>query len=169
MKKLLLAAFILLAAQMIYGQVETRFFPAGNAAEKTEKLKDHFKAKKTQLLPAFNVEKMLQEDRANEGKDTPFRFGKGFDINMSLSDGSWTEVDDGRLWSLAFESKGAHSINFIFNSFYLPEGAYLYISNAEGTMLYGPVTSKENTKDGYFLTDLIAGDNVTVYLFIKLV
>ena len=32
-------------------------------------------------------------------------------------------------------------------------------------MLYGPVTSKQNTKNGFFLTDLIIGDNVTIYIF----
>jgi hypothetical protein len=32
-------------------------------------------------------------------------------------------------------------------------------------MLYGPVTSKQNTKNGYFLTDLIQGDEVTLYLY----
>ncbi len=32
-------------------------------------------------------------------------------------------------------------------------------------MLYGPVTSKVNTEKGHFLTDLIKGDKVTIYLF----
>ena len=116
-------------------------------------------------MPSFNKEQMLEEDKMNEGKDYPFRFGKGFDINLTLLDGTWSDVDGGYLWSLEFESSGAYSINFIFNNFYLPEGAYLYIGNTEGTMLYGPVTSKENTKEGLFLTDLIIGDKVTIYLF----
>lgn len=37
MKNLLLATFLLLVAQMMFGQVETQFFPAGNAIEKMEK------------------------------------------------------------------------------------------------------------------------------------
>jgi hypothetical protein len=154
-----------MTVQIIYGQVETRFFSQKNAFDEVEKLKNNPKAQKTQKLPVFNIEKLLEEDKMMEGKDIPFRFGKGFDVNISLSDGSWTEVEDGRLWSIEFESKGAFSINFVFNDFYLPEGANLYIGNTEGTMLYGPVTSKENSKDGYFLTDIIAGDKVTIYLF----
>jgi hypothetical protein len=66
---------------------------------------------------------------------------------------------------MEFQSPGAYSINFVFDRFFLPDGAELYISNADGTMLYGPVMSKQNTKNGYFLTDLIQGDIVTIYLF----
>ncbi len=32
-------------------------------------------------------------------------------------------------------------------------------------MLYGPVTSGQNTENGYFMTDVIQGDDVTIYLF----
>lgn len=165
MKKLLLCTAIFFISQITYGQIETKTFPQKNAFEKIGILKKNSKAEKIKKMPSFNIESMLEEDKMNEGKDVPFRFGKGFDVNISLSDGTWIEVDGGRLWSLEFESSGAYSINFIFNNFYLPEGATLYIGNNEGSMLYGPVTSHENTKNGYFLTDLIAGNRVTIYLF----
>jgi hypothetical protein len=66
---------------------------------------------------------------------------------------------------MEFQSEGAYSINFVFDNFYLPDSAKLYATNIDGTMLYGPVTSKQNTKNGYFLTDLIQGDKVIIYLF----
>ena len=66
---------------------------------------------------------------------------------------------------MKFRSSGAYSINFIFENLYLPESSWLYIINSEGTMLYGPVTSKQNTNCELFLTDLIKGDEVTIYLF----
>jgi len=135
MKRLLLSTCLLLIAHLIYGQIETRFFPQKDAFDKVEKIKNNSKAQKAQKMPSFNKEQMLEEDKMNEGKDDPFRFGKGFDVNFTLLDGTWTEVDGGHLWSLEFESSEAYSINFIFNNFYLPEGANLYIGNTEGTML----------------------------------
>lgn len=92
--------------------------------------------------------------------DRPFRFGKGFDAGISLMDGEWSNVDEGRLWSMEFQSNGAYSINFVFDQFFLSDSAKLYVTNTNGTILYGPVTSKQNTKNGYFLTDLIQGDDV---------
>jgi hypothetical protein len=40
---------------------------------------------------------MIEEDKRNEGLDIPFRFGKGFDTQIALTDGTWTKVEGGRL------------------------------------------------------------------------
>jgi len=165
MKKAIIILTGLFNILFIYGQVESRLFPNHDAFSKISKAKSIHTSSKIKKMPSFNKQVLLDEDAANEGLDIPFRFGKGFDTNITLSDGNWTEVENGRLWSMAFESDGAYSINFVFNDFYLPEGGELYITNKDETMLYGPVTSKQNTKNGFYLTDLVQGDNVTVYLF----
>ena len=136
MKNLILGVLLLLTTQTNFGQVETKFFPNKDALSKIEKIKQHPKAQKTMKMPSFNKEALLEEDSKNNGKDVPFRFGKGFDVNVNLSDGMWAEVDSGRLWSMEFESSGAYSINFVFNDFHLSDGAYLYITNEENTTLY---------------------------------
>jgi len=51
--------------------------------------------------------------------------------------------------------------------FFFPDSAELYIANKAGTVLYGPVTSKQNTRNGFLLTDLIEGDDVTI-IFLNL-
>jgi hypothetical protein len=74
----------------------------------------------------------------------------------------WTKVDFGP-WDF---NQMAHIQLILFSIiFFLSESAKLYITNTNGTMLYGPATSKQNTKNGYFLTDLIQGDDVTIYLY----
>lgn len=148
-----------------YGQVETKFFPKGDAFDQIRPIKDHPKANKRITLPSFDAQKLVDEGKINENIDRPFRFGKGFDTEITLANGEWRNVDEGRLWSMEFQSHGAYSINFVFDQFFLSDSAKLYVTNADGTMLYGPVTSKQNTKNGYFLTDLIQGDDVTIYLF----
>ncbi|MCH7657503.1 MAG: hypothetical protein IIB05_04210 [Bacteroidetes bacterium] len=96
------------------------------------------------IMPGFDINRLLEEDEAVKGKDVPYRFGKGFDVNYSLADGKWTKIDSGRVWLMKVSSPGAYSINFIFNELFLPEGAELYIYNADGSMVYGPVTSSFN-------------------------
>jgi len=165
MKKSIIILIGLFNILFVFGQVESRLFPNNDALSKISIAKDISRSSKIQKWPSFNKQILLDEDAVNEGLDIPFRFGKGFDTDITLSDGNWTKVGNGRLWSMEFESEGAYSINFVFNDFYLPEGAELYITNKEETMLYGPVTSEQNTKDGFFLTDLIQGDDVIIYLF----
>lgn len=166
MKKLVYVFVVLFTVgQYINSQVSTTFFNDNNALSKVKSLKNGISAKKTRTFPNVNAIQLLEEDAELEGLDVPFRFGEGFDTNITLSDGEWTDVDSGRLWMMKFKSAGAYSLNFVFRDFYLPEGAELYIANTEGSMLYGPVTSKENINEGTFLTDLVKGDEVTIYLF----
>ena len=58
--------------------------------------KDINRTSKIQKMPSFNKQVLLEEDAANEGLDIPFRFGKGFDTDITLSDGNWTNVKNGR-------------------------------------------------------------------------
>lgn len=165
MKRTIIFLIFLSVLQVVYAQVEAKFFPKGDAFDQVKLIKDHPKTKKTTKLPSFDIQKLIDEDKLNESMDIPFRFGKGFDTEKTLADGEWSNVDEGRLWSMEFQSSGAYSINFVFDQFFLPDSAKLYVTNTNGTMLYGPVTSKQNTKNGYFLTDLIQGDDVTIYLY----
>lgn len=80
---------------------------------------------------------MEEEDSKDSDKLKPFRFGKDFEINVSLANGEWNEISSGRLWSMSFHSKNAYSLNFIFSDFRLAKGAELYIINGNGTMSYG--------------------------------
>jgi len=165
MKRLFLLFLFTFVLYTVYGQVETKYYPKGNAFEQEKHISGHPKANKIKEFSSFDVEKMKKEDEQNKGLDIPFRFGKGFDTKITLADGEWTDVKGGRLWSMGFRSNGAYSINFVFEGFYLPDSARLYAANIDGTIFYGPVTSKQNTKTGYFLTDLIQGDEVILYLF----
>ncbi len=165
MKQIFFLILFISTLQIAYGQVETRYFPEGKAFEQVKYISDHPNAIKTIEFPSFDIQKMIEEDEMTKELDVPFRFGKGFDTEITLADGEWMKVENGRLWSMGFFSKGAYSINFVFDGFCLSDSAILYVTNASGTMLYGPVTSKQNTKNGYFLTDLVQGDDVILYLY----
>lgn len=154
----------------VSAQVETRSYPEGDALAGTrfENLLQRRSVTDVKKMAAFDASVLLLEDsiiQADHNGDVPFRFGKDFSVNYSLNNGVWEYVGEDRIWSLSFSSDGAYSLNFIFDDFYLPQGAELYIVNEDRTMRYGPVTALQNPENGRFLTDLVAGDNVTLYLY----
>ena len=164
MKKivLLLVALSVITCKVM-GQVETRYFQNGEA-------NDHFNYQKANfpphiyVLPRFDVDSMLVEDKEMEDCDVPFRFGKAFDTNITLEDSDWEYEDESRIWSMTFKSAHACSLNFVFENFYLPEGGELYIVSKNGNVEYGPVTSKTINGNGSFLSNIIPDSCVTVYL-----
>lgn len=163
MKRIYLLFFILgTSICLSYAQVETRFFSNGDAGKQVRQSKQ---AKTIISMPSFDLAAIQKEDEERDKKPGLFRFGKGFDVSYTLADGQWEDVEDGRLWTMTFESKDALSLNFVFNDFYLPEGAELYILNKDETVLYGPVTMEATTKNGVFLTDIIEGSQATLYLY----
>jgi hypothetical protein len=94
------------------------------------------------------------EDEAQAGKGLPFRFGAPFDVSYDLATtGVWSALPNGdRVWRLRIECPGAHSINLIFDRFWLPEGAALIVASEDGTSLLGPFTAFDNTEHGRFAT-----------------
>ncbi len=116
-------------------------------------------------MPSVDTEKLIREDKEMEGEDVPYRFGYGFETSFSLDQGKWEDAEGGRLWYLTIRSRGARSLNFIFDDFYLTKGAYLYIVNNSEDVVYGPVTSDNIHHKDNFLTDIIRDSLVTVYLF----
>lgn len=167
MKRLFIAILLFTTIGIqIYAQVETRYYQNSDTIPGIKKSQRKTSLESIIKIPKFNLDKILKEDTEMDGEDVPYRFGKGFDVSYSLADGQWESVEDGRLWSLTFESEGAVSLNYIFENFYLPEGAYLYIENKERNVFYGPVTPEVFASDGgTFLTDIIPGSCSTIYLF----
>ena len=168
MKKYILLVLITLCIPRItLSQVETHYYLKGYQFEDKSPMKivDNKRNQVITKLPSFDKEKMLKEDLEMKGLDVPYRFGKGFDVMLSLENGQWADVEGGRLWSMTFESEDALSLNFIFTDFHLSDDAYLYITNEDKTVIYGPVRTKDTTKDGFFMTDLIKGSCATIYLF----
>lgn len=117
-------------------------------------------------MPSFNVSQLLAEDELNKTLDLPYRFGYAFDVDYNMQNsGTWSEVENGRIWSLKIVSDGAYSINLAYNKFYLPGNSRLYIYNEEKTVLQGPFTSENNTKDGTFSSDLVQGSAIILEYF----
>ena len=146
-------------------QVETKYISDAKSSQLVEKLKDISQSVKTIKMPSFDVKTLLTEDDSFVRTDAPYRIGKCIDVSLSFEDGVWKKYDEGIVWVLSIESKNAKSLNFIFDGFSLPSGAFLEIMNNDGTVLYGPVKATQIPKSGYFLTDVIPGDGATIFLY----
>lgn len=145
-----------------FAQVETKYINKGEYYTGLHRFNSINQVVKT--MPSFNALE-IQEESIKDNKFGLYCFGKAFDVNYTLADGKWEKVDDGRLWSLTIKSENALSLNLVFNNFSLPEGADLYIENQEGSVLYGPVTYDVIPDNGFFLTDIIFGEQATITIF----
>src|SRR5574341_997364 len=96
----------------------------------------------TITMPMVDVAAYLAEDQ-KEGKDVPFRFGAPNDVDYDLNNsGTWETLGDGtRLWRLKIISKGAYSLNLLYDQFWLPKGGKLFLYNSDRSSVIGAFTS----------------------------
>ena len=161
MKRIILYILSFLPLCSIYAQVETRYYVNKDAGKSLPQIIND-------NTPIVRHVSILDNDalKNEENKDKDYYcYSKFFDVNYSLADGMWKDTVGGRIWTLTIESTDATSIGFIFNKFFLPDSAYLYMINSENTMLYGPVTNKSIADNIDFVTDELSGSCVTLLLY----
>lgn len=117
-------------------------------------------------LKAPDISALLKEDRREARQGALPHFGKPMPLALDLLPaGNWEPAAGGRLWRLTIASPGARSLNFMFDKFFLPPGAELYLYNADRSVVMGPITTTQNTATKVFATDLLQGEAVTFELF----
>lgn len=127
--------------------------------------KNKLSAVKAIKLPKVDLNKLKAEDEINDKiKTKPWRFGFKHKVDFGIKNsGSWTKTNDGgRIWKALFVSEGALSINFIFDEFYMPEGANVYLYSDDKKDLLGAYTQVQNQKNRQLGTWLVKGDSVWI-------
>ncbi|GAO30492.1 trypsin-like peptidase domain-containing protein [Geofilum rubicundum] len=126
-----------------------------------------FKAVEMPPLP----QSVYSDKRSADGKESalPLRFAHPFFMELSPDNsGQWQqEVDGTRVWRLAIQSKGAYSINLIFDRFKLVPGASLFIYNPDQSVVLGAYTHENNLPSGILATTPVPGDEVIVELVVS--
>ena len=117
----------------------------------------------TAPLPPVDVAAYLAEDE-QAGKDEPLRFGAPIDVAFDMENfGVWTTLPGGgRIWRLRIVSPGAFSIGLLYNHWFIPEGADLFVYNDDRSHVIGAFTSFNNWVDGTNITQPVQGDAVTL-------
>jgi lysyl endopeptidase len=106
---------------------------------------------------------LLMDERSNPNNLKLFHFAKTFNVDISPGfSGRWEIKDDIKIWRLGLRSKGAWSLNLIFDKFIIPRGASLYIYSKDRLKVLGSFTSDNEQSSGYFSTCPIPGDEIVV-------
>jgi lysyl endopeptidase len=162
LKVFILYILLLTLSRTIHGQITTRSISAKESPQYSIH-KPTNSSISHKVLPPFDLNAVLKEDSLEMNSRLPFRFGKAMDVDIDIFDlGTRVNRSDTTLIYYQISSEGAFSINLIFDKFFLNSNTSLKIYNVEQSILYGPITEKENPTNGIFWTDLIKGDNIII-------
>lgn len=116
-------------------------------------------------LEELDTEQLLKED---EIREFPLRYGVFEDVNLNLKDVGIIDTlgnNAGYLWRYRISSSFAKSIQIIFRTFIVPEGATLFIYNYDHTMLSGAFTKNNMRDDSLFVLADFKGNHVIIEYF----
>ena len=119
-------------------------------------------------MPGFDRAAVDAEDVQNDiDKIGPYRFGYEFATNLGITNaGVWDNLPNGdRIWRINIASSGANTMNFIFDKYWLPKGAKLYIYSNDRKSLIGAYTDIMNHPEKKLGSWLVDGDNVWIEYF----
>lgn len=116
-----------------------------------------------QLLTPPNVERLREEDRSHPG----FRFAAPIHTDLDLDNsGEWAQLPNGdRLWTLKLRAPGAKALAALYDDFFLPPGAKLFMLSEDGSRVLGAYTHHNNSRTGRFLTGFIPGETAVIEYF----
>jgi len=88
MKNIILSLVFLLSALTATAQVASTYFEGKDAFEVFPFLwQMESQSLSAKIMPPFDIDRLLEEDKYLEGLDMPFRFGHGFDVDYTIKDG----------------------------------------------------------------------------------
>ncbi len=112
------------------------------------------------LVPP-SLEIIRKED---EQYPSPYRFAVNLPVDVTPENsGNWTDLPDGsRIWRMTIVAPGALAVSAYFDRFHIPEEGRLYLYNSDKTRVIGAFTEINNSPGGYFATELVTGDKITL-------
>lgn len=119
-------------------------------------LNDNLTAGK-QVMPRIDVAALQAQARVLHAKGEMLPAGQIFPVSFSTENsGTWTVLPNkDRVWRLHLEVPDAPATSLYYENFYIPEGAVLYVYNAEKTHLIGSFGAHNNNESKLFATEII--------------
>ena len=92
------------------------------------------------------------------------RYAHSFKVDLGIENsGTWETLNDGsKIWRLGIQSHNAYGMKVLFDSFWLPEKAELYVFSKNQEMSIGPYLHSHNNSDGSFGMPLIKSDHIII-------
>lgn len=135
---------------------------------------DQLKNQSTDLriMPKLDMAKISEEDQKDIKDGLPPRFGFPHEVNFNLNNsGVWSSLPNGdRIWQLSIQSPDALSTNLLYDKFWLPDGAKLFLYTSDKSHTIGAITSQNNkgtVEDVQgFATGLLYGELITLEYYV---
>lgn len=112
----------------------------------------------------FSVEDLKTVDAWKTSQNGLLRVSALIDTEINLSESAErVTLPDGKVvCQLRIQAQGAIALMLYYKAFYIPEGAQLFIYNADKTHVLGAYTSQTNPSGGLFATEFVAGDDLVI-------
>ncbi len=157
-KFLAIQLFLILIYQSGYAQLSFGGSPASFGVQQ----KSTFAMPVIDMSPVDNNQLIL-DDSKNQNQLKALHFAKSFSVDLdSKNVGHWFVNNDMKIWQVSLRSKGAWSLNLIFDKLIMPEGASLFIYNPDHSKVLGAFTSHSEQSSGQFATYPLAGDQIVI-------
>lgn len=110
-----------------------------------------------QVMPLIDVPALQNRAREIYAKGEMLPAGQIFPVSLSPENsGIWTVLPNkDRVWRLSVHVPDAPATSLYYDNFYIPEGAVLYVYNAEKTHLIGSFGAHNNNESKLFATEII--------------
>jgi lysyl endopeptidase len=115
-------------------------------------------------MPSIDMEALAAEDAVvDQYKEAPYRFGFEHETSFGLDQATWRSIENERsIWQFGIECADARTINLIFEDFYLPKGAEMFIWSADREEFLGSFNHKNNQEYRVLATSILQHDKVVV-------
>ena len=126
----------------------------------------------TKIMPPIEMEEIQVEDSIDNLNGEPPRFGYPIEADYTLDNsGTWITLANGdRIWRLSIYCPDALSINLLYDDFWIPEGAKLFIYSSDKQHVLGAFTSANNTgtfdNNKGFATGLVYGEECILEYYV---
>ncbi len=83
-----------------------------------------------------------------------------------LARAEWTKLDEGGdVARLRLDAPGAEALHLVFDDFWMPKGAQLFVYNEDRSFVRGAFTSENNKPNGGFAIDFVPGETLILEYF----
>jgi V8-like Glu-specific endopeptidase len=91
------------------------------------------------------------------------KFAKSFDVDISPENsGVWDNIEGMKIWRVAIRSKGAYSLNILFDRAILPTGASIFIYSPDHRIVRGAFNANNEQSSGMLPIFPLEGDEIVV-------
>ncbi len=115
-------------------------------------------------MPSFDVQQAMLRSEAEGKKFKSLEFAHKFHVFLRPDNSGITfnTLDNRKIWRVGIRSRKAYSLNILFSKFRLPEGANVFVYNADQSEVLGSYTQENNTELNLLPVQPIAGDEIIV-------